>query len=83
MFGEVYNVGSGREVSIFELANIVLKALDNDSIPQFDSIVPIGNPLNWQADITNLKKLEFIPNISLEKGIQTFVSWCRAEVVGI
>lgn len=83
MFGEVYNLGSGREVSIFELANIVLRALDNDSIPQFDNIVPIGNPLNWQADIANLKKLGFTPNISLEKGIQTFVSWCRAEVVGI
>ncbi len=83
MEGEVYNLGTGREVKISELATMVLNALEVDFLPQFDCIVPTGNPLNWQADISRLKSIGFKPSVELERGIKTFVNWCRAELLGI
>ncbi|MDZ7960402.1 MAG: NAD-dependent epimerase/dehydratase family protein [Aulosira sp. DedQUE10] len=81
--GEVYNLGTAREVAISELANIVLKAL-NYSLPiEFDGIVPQGQPLNWQADISKLINLGFTPAVPLEQGIITFANWCRAELLGV
>jgi UDP-glucose 4-epimerase len=83
MEGEVYNLGSGREVKIFELAKIVLDSLEENFAPQFDGVVPPGNPLYWQADISKLKSIGFTPTVELERGVKTFVNWCRAELIGV
>ncbi|HEY9632642.1 MAG TPA: NAD-dependent epimerase/dehydratase family protein [Coleofasciculaceae cyanobacterium] len=83
MQGEVYNLGSGREVAIAQLANMILEALDADCSLQFDGVVPAGNPLNWQADISKLETLGFTPSVPLERGVKTFANWCRAELVGV
>ncbi|MCU0534216.1 MAG: NAD-dependent epimerase/dehydratase family protein [Hydrococcus sp. Prado102] len=83
MQGEVYNLGTGREVAIAQLTDLVLQSLDLDIRPQFDGIVPSGNPANWQADISKLEQLGFFPTVPLERGIKTFANWCRAELIGI
>lgn len=83
MQGEVYNLASGREVSISELANMVLDALEYEEIPQFDGVVPIGTPLNWRAETSKLAALGFTASVPLERGVKTFANWCRAELVGI
>ena len=83
MEGEVYNLGTGREVKIFELATIVLNSLEAGFLPQFDGVIPLGNPLNWQADISKLKSIGFTPTTELELGVKAFVNWCRTELLGI
>ena len=83
MEGEIYNLGTGREVTIYELATMVLESLEQKCQMQFDGVVPTGNPLNWQADISKLKSIGFTPTVELERGVKTFVNWCRAELVGI
>lgn len=80
MEGEVYNVASGRETTIAELANMILAALGLNLTPQFDGVVPPGTPLNWQADITRLEAYGFTPTIPLETGLETFVEWCKREL---
>jgi len=83
MEGEVYNLASGREVAIADLANMLLDALECKIIPNFDGIVSTVNPINWQADISRIIDLGFTVSIPLEKGIKTFATWCRAELVGV
>jgi UDP-glucose 4-epimerase len=83
MHGEAYNLATGEEVTIEMLASKILTALDYHHPPQFDGIVPVGNPLNWQADIAKLQALGFSPTVSLERGVKTFTNWCRAELVGV
>ena len=83
MQGEVYNLASGTEVSISELAKMVLDALEHEGIPQFDGVVPIGTPLNWRAETSKLAALGFTASVPLEKGVKTFANWCRAELVGL
>lgn len=82
MQGEAYNLASGREVTIAELANMVLDALEYNSTPQFDGVVPAGTPLNWRADVEKLSTVGFTPSVPIERGVKTFVNWCRAELVG-
>ncbi|PZO38695.1 MAG: dTDP-glucose 4,6-dehydratase [Pseudanabaena frigida] len=83
MQGEIYNLGNGQEVTIVELAKMVLESLDKKSTPLFNGVVPTGNPLNWQADITKIKSIGFIPTVPFEQGVKTFVNWCKAELLDI
>jgi len=83
MQGEVYNLGSGREATIIELANIMLVSLSKDVDVQFDGNIPTGNPINWRADISLIKTLGFTPKVKLDHGVKIFANWCQAELVGI
>ncbi len=83
MTGEAYNLATGEEVTISQLASQILTTLEYPDSPQFDGIVPVGNPLNWQADISKLRSLGFSPTVTLDRGVKTFANWCRAELVGV
>ena len=83
IYGEIYNLATGQEVTIAELSTKVLFALGYDFSPQFDGIIPLGTPLNWQADVSKLQALGFAASVPLEQGIITFANWCRAELVGV
>jgi UDP-glucose 4-epimerase len=80
MQGEVYNLASGREVTIVELAEIILHALGLERQLEFDGIVSPGTPLNWLANISKLNALGFTPRIALENGIRALAESCRAEL---
>ena len=70
MEGEAYNIGSGKQVSVAELANMIRGMLGFKDQPHFDGIVPRGNPLHWQADITRIKSLGFSPQDRTGRGHQ-------------
>jgi UDP-glucose 4-epimerase len=78
--GEVYNLANGNEVTITELANLLLKALDSTAVAQFDGVATPGNPLQWHADIAKIRALGFAPSITLEQGIRQVAVWCAAEL---
>ena len=82
MKGECYNLANGEETTISELANLIIEALEIDITPQFDCIVPKGNPHKWRADISKLKDLGFNPSVPFDVGIKTLVTWCKAELLG-
>lgn len=79
---EVYNLASGSEVTIEHLAGRLLDHLGQIVPVYFDGVVPTGAPGNWRADIGQLEELGFHPEVPLEKGLQIYAQWCRAELVG-
>ncbi len=78
--GEIYNLSNGDEVTISELAGLLLKALGSSAEVQFDGVATPGNPLRWQADIAKIRALGFAPTIPLEQGIQAVATWSAAEL---
>ena len=80
MQGEVYNLGSGREVKISELVAKILQSLGSDLTPEFNNQVPAGVPLKWCADISKIRSLGFIPSVPFEQGIEIVKEWCSAEL---
>jgi len=81
MKGEAYNVASGKEVSISDLTNFIIDALGIECNPVFDGIVPDGVPSNWRADLSKIVKLGFRPSIKFNKGIDSFLKWCKKEIL--
>lgn len=82
MQGEVYNLANGLEVTIGDLATMILGVLDCGLSPTFDGIVPPGTPHHWQAEISKLKQLGFLPTMPFTQGVQAVAEWCRTELTG-
>jgi len=76
--GEAYNLATGQEVSIRQLADLLLACLGDGPQARFNGTRDQGNPSNWRADISKLESLGFVPSIPLEEGVQGFLSWCRS-----
>ena len=75
-----YNIASGQETTIENLAKLIVKKSDRNVEVNFSGILPPGNPINWQADIEKLSQLGYRQDIPIEGGISTYLGWCKAEV---
>lgn len=73
------NVGSGQEVSIRELAEIVSRTTKFQGKLVFDSSRPDGTPRKL-LDSSFLNSLGWSASVPLERGIQEAVSWFRENV---
>lgn len=78
----IYNLATGVETKIKALVTLILASINSPAIAEFDGNLATGIPINWQADITSVYNIGFRPTVSLEKGISSYMNWCRAEVLG-
>ncbi len=70
--GRIYNVGSGKSISILNLAHLLLKISGKDLPIKFKSKIK-GEILNSQTSINLVKEeLGFQPKILLEEGLARF-----------
>ena len=63
------NVGTGKDISIFNLAKMISEIVQYNGEIVWDKTKPDGTPKK-QLDITRIKKLGWEPRINLEYGIQ-------------
>ena len=68
------NVGSGRDVSISELAGLISGVAGFSGQITFDSSMPDGTPRKL-LDVSRLKALGWQPETSLEEGIARTYAW--------
>ena len=66
---EIINIGSGEEVSIKQLANIIKGVIGFEGDLTFDSSKPDGTPRKL-LDSTKLRSLGWEPKVSLDDGIR-------------
>ena len=78
---DLVNVGSGREVSIRGLAEIVNAATGANAAPRFDASMPDGAPRKL-LDLTLLHSLGWRARVSLEDGVAKTVAEYRAAKRG-
>jgi UDP-glucose 4-epimerase len=78
--GEIFNVATGREVTIRELATTLLARLNPKVAPEFDGETSPGDPRNWRADISRARAIGFAPEIPIEEGLRAEAAWCLAEL---
>jgi UDP-glucose 4-epimerase len=72
---EVYNLASGLESSVGEVARCLVKNLKLDVEVSFNGEVRKGDPMNWRADISRLQKLGYQSDYSLESGLKEIAAW--------
>lgn len=73
----VYNLGSGVENTVAEVANCLVKHLNINVAITFDGNVPKGDPLNWRADISKLSQLGFTPKYNMDDGLKQVADWAK------
>jgi dTDP-L-rhamnose 4-epimerase len=77
---EVFNVGSGRRVTILEVANLLVDKLESSLRPIVVGKYREGDIRHCYADLSKIKaKLGYQPDKSLEEGISEFVQWVKHQ----
>jgi UDP-glucose 4-epimerase len=77
--GEIYNLASGSEITIKQLATKINEASNQNAQLCFDGSPPIGYALRWCADISKIQQLGFVPSISLDEGLRRVIDAARAK----
>jgi GDP-L-fucose synthase len=76
---DLVNVGSGREISIRELAELVKRTSGCEAAITWDSSKPDGTPRKL-CDTSLIRSLGWVPAIDLEDGLQRTIAEYRAAV---
>jgi len=78
--GETYNVGSGREASIDEVADLVLADLDRPAVLKTIVADRPGHDRRYLLDSSKLAgELGWAPSIGFEEGLASTVAWYAAN----
>jgi UDP-glucose 4-epimerase len=78
--GETFNVGTGLETSVGELARLLVGSLGVDREIRFSGLTRVGDPRNWRADISALRRLGFEPAVSIKAGAAAYAAWAEREL---
>lgn len=73
------NVGTGKDVSIKELAELVAKAVGYEGRMEWDTSKPDGTPRKL-LDVSKLTEAGWSASIGLEEGINSTVDWYRQNL---
>lgn len=73
---ELINIGTGNDITIHELAEMVKQVTDFQGEIQYDRSKPDGTPRKL-LDISKIEKFGWHPAISLRDGIQQLYTWYR------
>lgn len=73
--GKVFNVGTGQQTTILELADTLADIAGKNVTPEVTGKYRKGDIRHCYADITRVKALGFQPSISLHEGLQHFYTW--------
>lgn len=66
----IYNIGSGRKISINELAKIIIRTSGSKEIKPIHQAPRPGDIKHSQADISKLKAFGYEPEYNLENGLK-------------
>jgi len=73
---EVVNVGSGRALSVFEMAKIMIRLKGVDLEPRIIRKYRVGDIRHCYADLTKAREIfRYEPTVSFEEGIIEFLDW--------
>lgn len=79
---EAINIGSGKEISIKNLANLIAKLIGFKGKILFDKKMPDGTPRKI-LDISKIKKIGWEPKIKLEDGLKKTIDWYKSNLKSV
>ncbi len=80
LHGEAYNVASGVETRIDEIARQMVARLCPGKPIRHTGVLPAGTPPRWRADISRLQRLGFQASVAVTEGVNEVVNWFQQEV---
>ena len=73
------NVGTGKELTIRRLSELVAEAVDFEGTIEFDSTKPDGTPRKL-IDVTKLHSLGWTHKVEIEEGVRRLYEWYRQSL---
>ncbi len=73
------NVGTGKELTIRQLSELVVKAVGFDGEVEFDASKPDGT-MRKMIDVSKLHSLGWHHKIEIEEGVQKLFDWYKASL---
>lgn len=73
------NVGTGKELTIKELSQLVVKAVDFKGVIEFDSSKPDGTPRKL-IDVSKLHSLGWKHKVEINEGVQKLFEWYKKSL---
>jgi dTDP-L-rhamnose 4-epimerase len=73
------NVGSGRGVSIREIAKTISNALGVEIAPEVNGEFRPGEMRHLTSDTTQVRAAGYEPQINLAEGIRRYIDWIKAQ----
>lgn len=73
------NVGTGKELTIRELAELVVKAVGFKGQLEFDASKPDGTPRKL-IDVTKLHRLGWTHKVDIEEGVEKLFHWYKSTL---
>ncbi|WP_312339846.1 SDR family oxidoreductase [Sphingobacterium sp.] len=77
--GKTYNLGSGVETSIEDIASTFLNIINPSLQLNFNGIQKPGDPLFWCSDMSELEKYGFKVKITIQEGLKNYHNWLINE----
>ena len=75
-FGETFNIGSGKNISINEVSSLIIKNLKSKIKPRYGP--KLLEPKNTLADISKASELlNYNPSVVFREGIKEFIAWYK------
>jgi UDP-glucose 4-epimerase len=76
--GQAYNVGTGRETSVNQLARFIIAITGSDAEPQHVDRRDIDNIRRRVVNIEKIRReLRWLPEVTVEQGLQQTYAWSR------
>jgi dTDP-L-rhamnose 4-epimerase len=78
---QVFNVGTGRSLSILDLAEVLIDHLSDGQVePEIVGQYRSGDIRHCFADISKIREtLGFVPQVAFEDGVADLISWVREQ----
>jgi len=73
------NVGTGKELTIRELSELVVKAVGFEGTVEFDASKPDGT-MRKLIDVTKLHSLGWTHHVEIEQGVQKLFDWYKESL---
>lgn len=76
--GEIVNIGSASEHTVYEYAEIIKRLTGSSSEIKLSEELPLDDPLKRKADISKAKQLlDWEPKVPLEEGLQKIINYFK------
>lgn len=77
---QAINIGTGRPISVGDIAALLAKGLGKDIVPEFVGKYREGDIRHCVADISKARNLlNYEPKINLEKGLMALLDWVKNQ----
>ena len=76
---EPINIGSGREITIKELVELIIKLMNADLKIRWNTQKPNGQPRRCLNIDKAKRELGFVPSVSIEDGLKKTIEWYEEQ----